>query len=108
MVGTRFGDRLRASGGSGATLGGRALRWRRDALDAKEGRSLAPPALHRTQRRLAEVCSLVPRQNPPPPQPRPTYQSVDQSTINPSGGSLKTCWENSCTHSESFRELRNR
>ena len=94
----RPGDCLGASGRSRAAPGGRAPGLLGDALAARQGRGLAAPAMHRTQRRLAQVRRLVPGQDAPPPETGPTGPGVNGSTPNPAGGRVNPCWETSCTH----------
>src|ERR1019366_2701645 len=85
-----FGDWQWPGRGSGATLGGRTIRLRRNALGPSEGRSPAAFALHRIKRRLAKVRPLVPRQNPSTPEEWRTTQNPHQSTINPQQSSVTT------------------
>jgi len=90
MAEARLGNCVRASGRSGAPPGGGASRLRGDALGASEGGGRAALALHRTERRLAEVRHLVSTPNPGAPEKKQATQSPHGSAVNLVRGNLKT------------------
>ena len=59
------------------------MRWVKEKAEA-----LLPSALHRTQRRLAEIRQLVPTQEPGSFAKRRTSASVNRQTINHKKGSM--------------------